>query len=67
MYYGTMWASNEGQSDYFSALKCIRKYFAYEDNVSVVSQMNINPIVYDTCRTVFNDSEKMAICMSLFH
>ncbi len=36
---GTRWASNEGQSDYFATLKCMRKLWAQDDNIGYVEYM----------------------------
>jgi hypothetical protein len=35
------WASNEGQSDYFAGLKCLRLAFENDDNEEIVSKMQI--------------------------
>jgi hypothetical protein len=43
------WASTEGQSDYFATLKCLRKVFAEEDNIAVVSEMNVPDVVREEC------------------
>lgn len=56
------WASNEGQADYFSTLKCLRKYFAGMDNQSVVSKLNVPALVTETCKKSFANAEEIAIC-----
>ncbi len=49
--FGTSWASNEGQSDYFATLKCARKIFRSENNIALVSNMSIPSIVSNQCQT----------------
>lgn len=56
------WASNEGQADYFSTLKCLRNYFAGMDNQSVVAKMNVPALVTETCKRSFANAEEIAIC-----
>jgi len=57
------WASNEGQSDYFGALKCMRRVLQNQKNSEIVSKMDINPEVQKNCATQFTDTNKQAICI----
>lgn len=59
---GTSWASNEGQSDYFATLKCAREIWKDEDNIAVVSKMQIPQTVTDQCQKAFDTAEDLAIC-----
>ncbi|GAB4012671.1 MAG: hypothetical protein Fur0010_08750 [Bdellovibrio sp.] len=56
------WASNEGQADYFGTLKCFRKVFSSDDNIAIVSQMKIDPIVVEKCQESFGNAEDQALC-----
>lgn len=56
------WASNEGQADYFSTLKCLRNYFQGMDNQAVVAKMTIPAVVTETCKKSFSNAEEIAIC-----
>jgi hypothetical protein len=47
------WASNEGQSDYFATLKCLRKAFLNDDNASILSGMEIPELVKTECEATF--------------
>lgn len=60
--WGNTWASNEGQSDYFGAMKCLRKIFSEENNIRIVSQMSIDPAATEKCRDTYQNAEDMAIC-----
>lgn len=57
------WASNEGQSDYFATLKCFRKVYGSDDNIKIVSEMNVPAIVEDKCRDNFKDEKEVALCI----
>ena len=57
------WASNEGQSDYFGSLKCMRKLFTDEENLEYVRTHSIDPEVENRCRQNFSTREERAICM----
>ncbi len=58
------WASNEGQSDYFATLKCLRKAFLNEDNVAIARRMNPPREVIDACsRVTQNQIQDTAICI----
>lgn len=56
------WASNEGQADYFASLKCFRRVFEGDDNISIVSQMKIDPTVAQKCNQIFGNAEDSALC-----
>jgi hypothetical protein len=54
---GGPWASNEGQSDYWSTLKCFRKVFGQDPKVIEVPAM-----VTDLCSKVWKNEEDMKVC-----
>ncbi|MBF0298833.1 MAG: hypothetical protein HQK51_08940 [Oligoflexia bacterium] len=56
------WASNEGQSDYFATLKCLRKYFEKDNNEAIVSGLNIPDYVTKLCEQTHSNLEEIAIC-----
>jgi len=56
------WASNEGQSDYFATLKCLRKTFRNENNSEIVSKMNVPAAVVTQCDAQFTSQEEKALC-----
>ena len=45
------WSSTEGQSDYWAALKCLRRVFENEDNEDSISQASVPPAVTEECQT----------------
>lgn len=58
------WASNEGQADYFATLKCLRKSFLNDDNVSIANGLNAPKPVIDACnKQTGNNAEDAAICI----
>jgi hypothetical protein len=60
------WASNEGQADYFSSLKCLRKAFLNDDNAKIVAAMTVPASVTEACKKATkNDKEDTALCVRI--
>ena len=59
---GDSWASNEGQSDYFGTLQCMKNILASEDNVSWVAGRSIDPVVVAACNRVYPAQKDAALC-----
>ena len=57
-----MWASNEGQADYWGSMKCLRHYFEQDDNVTIVSKMTIPANVLSNCQLVYKNANEIALC-----
>ena len=57
------WASNEGQSDYFATLKCLRKVWNNDNNEEIVNAMTVPETLKKTCseQHVWNGS--YAVCV----
>lgn len=47
------WPSNEGQSDYFSTLKCLRRMFYDEDNAAALQGQTLDPVLVSRCSTAY--------------
>jgi hypothetical protein len=62
-WWGSEWASNEGQADYYGSMKCLRRFFEPHDNLSIVEEMEIDPYVSEKCHEVFSNSTEIAMCM----
>ncbi len=63
MWGGSVWASNEGQADYFATLKCLRKVFLNDDNDAVVRSMTIPEALKEKCETQHKNAEEVTICI----
>ena len=61
--FGGAWATNEGGADYYSTLKCLRRYFAEDDNSTVSSNPNLDPLARQSCQTQHSKVEDQDICM----
>lgn len=59
---GKHWATNEGQSDYFATLKCMRRVLAGEDNIAVVSKMQVDEEAARQCGAVYKSQAEAALC-----
>lgn len=58
------WASNEGQSDYFATLKCLRKTFLNDNNAAIVKSMNVPAMVIEGCKKATkNNADDTALCI----
>jgi hypothetical protein len=58
------WASNEGQSDYFATLKCLRKAWINDNNQALVKAMDVPAMVVDGCKKATkNNREDTALCV----
>lgn len=59
------WAANEGQADYFATLKCLKRVLEKDDNLTVVSKMNIDPEVTNKCKSVYKTESDIALCQRI--
>jgi hypothetical protein len=57
------WASNEGQSDYYAALKCLRKTFLNDDNATIVSALNAPETLVTACAKNHANKDDKNICI----
>jgi hypothetical protein len=56
------WASNEGQADYFGTLKCLKKVWEKDDNVSILKNRKVDEYATKKCKEQFKDVADIAIC-----
>ena len=62
----TSWASNEGQSDYFATLKCLRKVWLNDNNVQIAANLNAPKTAVDACNKSYKGNrEEIAMCIRL--
>jgi hypothetical protein len=61
-WFGSSWATNEGQADYFATSKCLRKTFRAEDNAKIVASLNVPAMVTTKCAEQFTDAADQLIC-----
>ena len=60
---GTIWASTEGQSDYFATLKCLRKVFARDNNQEIIRTREIPDSIRSECQLSFTTDGERALCV----
>jgi hypothetical protein len=61
---GSSWASNEGQSDYWGAMKCLRRYMEEDDNEEIVANMEVDELAAEKCNQLYEASPNdNAICI----
>lgn len=56
------WASNEGQADYFGALKCMRRVLMNDNNQAIVASMSIDKEAQTKCEMVYKSGAEVALC-----
>lgn len=56
------WASNEGQADYYSTLRCLRYLLNDSDNHKWADENTIDPIAMDRCQRLYNTTEEELLC-----
>ena len=61
-WFGSTWATNEGQADYFATLKCLRKTFRNENNAAIVKALNVPSTVVTKCAEQFSEELEQLIC-----
>jgi hypothetical protein len=60
------WASNEGQSDYFATLKCLRKAWNNDNNAAIIKTLNAPKIVTALCKKNYKtDKVETALCVRM--
>ncbi len=57
------WASNEGQADYFSTLKCLRRVWNDEDNLQIVSTMEVPTELLKKCADTQPSNADLGLCI----
>lgn len=60
---GDMWASGEGQSDYWANLKCLRRVWESEDNVAQIQHMEVPPSLRLACEQAWPQGNEAALCI----
>lgn len=55
-------ATNEGGADYFATLKCLRRFFAEDDNAAIVAAAQIDPTVKVLCETQYAAVSDQLLC-----
>lgn len=61
-WYGNAWATNEGGADYYATGKCLRRYFAQDDNAAIVATLNIDPTAKAGCESQYSNVQDQLIC-----
>jgi hypothetical protein len=56
------WGTNEGGADYYATLKCLRRYFAEDDNASILAQAQLDPFAVSQCKSQFTNDKDVQLC-----
>ncbi len=61
----TDWASSEGQADYFAGLKCMRRVLENDDNIAIVSEMEVDSEATEKCEASYKSASEVALCQRI--
>lgn len=59
---GNDWAANEGQADYFGALKCMKRVLEKDDNQAIISKMTVDEEAKLKCEMAYKTGDDIALC-----
>jgi hypothetical protein len=62
-WFGNGWATNEGGADYYASLKCLRRFFAEDDNAAILASAQIDPVADAGCKAQFADVQDQNLCL----
>lgn len=57
------WASNEGESDYWATLKCLRTVWWNDNNQAIVAKLKAPDFLVESCNKAHGDKAERAICI----
>lgn len=60
--FGSSWASNEGEADYFATMKCFCRVHENDDNASIIANMTVPTEVKAGCSSTFKSMKEIALC-----
>ncbi len=61
--FGGAWATNEGGSDYYATLKCLRWFFAEDDNEAITKNASLDAIADNACSYQWPNEQDRLICL----
>jgi len=59
------WATNEGGADYYAGLKCLRRFFAEDDNAAILKDLDLDPVASAACEAQFSNEQDRLICLRI--
>lgn len=62
---GNSWATNEGGADYYATSKCLRRFFAQDDNAKIIAGLTIDPTAKTSCESQFSNLQDQLLCLRI--
>jgi hypothetical protein len=56
------WASNEGQSDYYANMNCLKRVFADPDSEGFSAMKGSDEVARQSCAAAYSDPKEQAVC-----
>ena len=60
-----IWASSEGQSDYFATTKCLRRLWQDQDNTTAITDLEIPETLKASCLKQWSHQKDQSMCLRL--
>lgn len=57
------WGTVEGGADYYTSLKCLRRYFDKDDNEKIIAGMKLDPVGVKTCEAQWVNRHDQVVCI----
>lgn len=59
------WSSAEGQADYFSTTKCLRKWWGKDNNEQLLANVLVHDVVKKKCAESFSSKNEQLLCQRM--
>lgn len=59
------WSSAEGQADYYTSAKCLRRIWEKADNINVVSRLEVPVALKAACAQTYTKAQDQALCQRM--
>ncbi|HMN69624.1 MAG TPA: hypothetical protein PKC28_13870 [Bdellovibrionales bacterium] len=64
-WFGLSWASNEGQSDYYATLRCLRALFTEDETDQFLKDNQVDPVLQSSCQQAYATPRDQNFCMRM--
>lgn len=62
-----LWASAEGQSDYYATSLCLKDYFGFLFDTGKLNEPEVDRILYTRCLTQYAQTRDLLICLNIMN
>lgn len=62
-----LWATSEGQSDYYASSICLKRYFERQFDLGRLDEPQVQKSLYTRCRTKYPETKNFLICLNIMN